>query len=120
MTIIACVYVVTGAIGLAYHFTKFKAHHPFQHDFVWVELLRLLAIVCGVYMLRGHNWVRWLALAWIAFQVILSVFHTLSERAIHSLFCVVLAYLLFRPAATRYLGWQEIGDIAQAARMGLR
>jgi len=104
VTIIACVYVVMGAIGFAYHFTEFKAHHPFQHDFVWVELLRLLAVVCGVYMLRGHNWARWLALAWIAFHVILSAFHTLSELAIHSLFCAILAYFLFRPSATRYFG----------------
>jgi len=100
VTIIGYVYIVIGAVGFAYHFTEFKA--PFQYDFVWVELVRLIAIVCGVYMLRGHNWARWLALVWIAFHVVLSAFHTLPELAIHSLFCATLAYFLFRPTATSY------------------
>lgn len=91
-----------GAIGFAYHLTDFQPQHPFQYDVVWVELVRLTAIICGVYMLRGHNWARWLALAWIALHVVVSAFHTLSELAIHSLFCAVIAWLLFRPVATRY------------------
>jgi hypothetical protein len=102
VTIIGCVYIVTGAVGFAYHFTDFKARHPIQYDFVWIELVRLIAIVCGVYMLRGHNWARWLALVWMASHVILSAFHTLPELAIHSLFCAILAYFLFRPTAARY------------------
>lgn len=101
VTIIACFYIVMGAIGFAYHFNELKAPHPF-HDIVWVELIRLIAIVCGAYMLRGHNWARWLALAWIAWHVVLSAFHTLSGLAIHSLFFVILAYFLLRPTATRY------------------
>lgn len=102
VTIIGWVYIATGAIGFAYHVTEFKVLHPFPYDIVWVELLRLIAIVCGVYMLRGHNWARWLALVWIAYHVILSAFHTLPELAIHILFCAILAYVLFRPTVTRY------------------
>jgi hypothetical protein len=104
VSIIGFVYIVTGAIGATYHLIRFKVQHPFQYDIVWVELVNLVAILCGVFMLRGRNWARWLALAWIAFHVVLSVFHTLSELAIHSLFCAALAYFLFRPAATRYFG----------------
>jgi len=102
VTIIGCLYIVMGAIGFAYHLTEFKAQHPFQYDIIWVGLVRLIAIVCGVYMLRGHNWARWLALAWIVYHVILSAFHMLSELAIHILLCAILAYFLFRPTATRY------------------
>ena len=102
VTIIGCLYIVMGAIGFAYHLTEFKAQHPFQYDIIWVGLVRLIAIVCGVYMLRGHNWARWLALTWIVYHVILSAFHMLSELAIHILFCAILAYFLFRPTATRY------------------
>ena len=102
VTVIGCLYIVMGAIGFAYHFTEFKVRHPFPYDIVWVELLRLIAVVCGGYVLRGHNWARWLALAWISYHVILSAFHTLSELAIHSLFCAILAYFLFRPTANRY------------------
>ena len=102
VTLIGCVYILTGAIGFAYHFTEFKAQLPLQYDVVWVELLRLTAVVCGVYMLRGRNWARWLALAWIAYHVILSAFHTLFELAFHGLLCAIMAYCLLRAPATRY------------------
>ncbi len=101
VTIIGCVYIVTGAAGCVFHSTDFKAS-PFVLDAVLPELVSLIAIVCGVYVLRGHNWARWLAIAWISFHVILSAFHSPSELAIHSLFCAILAYFLFRPTAARY------------------
>ena len=91
VTLIACVYILIGVIGFAYHFTEFKAPHPFQSEMVRIELVRLAAIVCGAYLLRHQDWARWLALAWIAFHVILSAFHSWPEFAIHSLFCGVIA-----------------------------
>jgi len=102
VTVIAIVYILTGVIGAAYHLRGFKLQPPFQYDIVWAEITNLVAILCGAYMLRGHNWARWLALAWIGFHVILSAFRTLTELAIHSLFFVILAFLLFRPTSTRY------------------
>jgi CHASE2 domain-containing sensor protein len=100
--VIGCLYVATGAIGLASHLIAFKPQHPFQYDIVWISLVSLIAIVCGIYMLRGSNWARWLGLAWMAFHVILSVFHSRSELVVHSLLFVAFAYFLFRPPATQY------------------
>jgi len=102
VTVIGSLYVAAGAIGLAYHLTELKPEHPFQHNILWVSLIRLIAIVCGVYMLRGSNWARWLALAWIVYHVILSGFHSWSELAVHSLLCAVFAFFLFRLRATEY------------------
>jgi hypothetical protein len=102
VTITGWLYIVVGAVGFAYHFTELKAQHLLQSDVIWVELVRLTAILAGVYILRGHNWARWVALAWIVLHVVISAFHRLSELAIHSLLCVVLAYFLFNRAATRY------------------
>jgi hypothetical protein len=102
VTIIGWVYIVMGTIGFAYHLTEFKPQRPFQYDFVWVELVRLLAIVCGVYMLRGRNWARWLALVWMGYHVILSGFHSWFELAVHGLLCAAFGYFLFRPRAARY------------------
>ena len=99
VTILACVYIVVGTIGFAYHFNELL---PLQSDGVWVELTEFVAIICGAFMLRGHNWARWLALAWMVFHVILSAFHTLLEFAIHALFCAVIAWILFRPQTARY------------------
>jgi hypothetical protein len=102
VTIIACLYIAVGGIDFAYHFIGFKPQRPFQYDIVWASLVSLIAVVCGVYMLRSRNWARWLALTWIVFHVVLSAFHALGELALHTLFCVILAYFLFRPTATRY------------------
>ena len=107
--IIGCVYIVTGAIGFAYHFTEFKALYPFRYDIFGVELVRLTAVVCGVYMLRGHNWARWLALAWIAFHVSISAVHALPQFAIHCLLFAVIAWCLFRPEVARHFRGTRIG-----------
>jgi len=102
ITILACVYIVAGAIGFAAHLTDFRASDAFRYDGIWIELVRLLAVLAGAFMLRGRNWARWLALAWMALHVVVSAFHTFREFAIHCLFCAVIAWLLFRPAAARY------------------
>ena len=101
VTVIGCLLVVTGAIGLAYHLTEFQAH-PFPTELVWISLVRLIAVVCGVYLLRGSNWARWLALVWITYHVILSGFHSRFELVMHSLLCAAFAYFVFRPRATQY------------------
>jgi hypothetical protein len=102
VTIVGLLYVLVGVGGGVFHLIGFKLQRPLQSDIIWAEVTELVAILCGVYMLRGHNWARWLAMAWIAFHVFLSAFGTLSEVAIHGLFFVILAYLLFRPTSGRY------------------
>jgi hypothetical protein len=99
VTIIACVYLAVGAAGFVGHFRELLAHHQ---DAVGIEFTEFVAILCGVFLLMGHNWARWLAVAWIAFHVVLSAFHSFAEFAIHSLFCALIAWVLFRPEATRY------------------
>lgn len=100
--LIAVVYIAMGIIGLAVHFKDFEPRHPFPYDLIGITLIQLIAIVCGVYLLRGRDWARWLALAWMLFHVILSIFHTLPELAIHIVFCAVIGWCLFNPVATRY------------------
>ena len=55
VTVIGCIFVAAGVIGLAYHVTEFKTERPFEYGLVWVSLLRLLAIPGGVFVLRGNN-----------------------------------------------------------------
>jgi hypothetical protein len=99
VTILACLYLAIGAGGFVVHFRELLAHHP---DAVGIEVTELVAILCGVFLLLGHDWARWLAVAWIAFHVALSAFHSLAEFAIHAVFCALIAWILFRPEATRY------------------
>ena len=102
VAIISYLFIVAGGGGFAYHLTEFKAGHPFQYDVVWVCLVRLIAIVCGVLMLRGSNRARWLLLVWIAYHVVLSALHSLSELAMHTLLFAIVAYFLLRRRASAY------------------
>ncbi len=104
VTIVACLYLAVGAVGFVYHFRELLM---LQRDSVWIELTEVLALVSGAFMLRGHNWARWLALAWIAFHVILSIFDSGHGLVVHGLFCAVIAWILFRPEAARYFRGQE-------------
>ena len=97
--ILACVYIGIGTLGFVYHFNELLARHA---DAIGIELTEFVAIICGIFLLRGNNWARWLALAWIAFHVAISMLHNLGEVAVHGLACVVIAYILLRPAANRY------------------
>lgn len=100
VSILSYLLIAMGAIGFIYHFPEIKNSRP--SEYVWVLALRLVAIVCGLYMLRGKDWARWLAIAWIAFHMILSFFHSMQEVALHALVLVVFAVVLFHPAANRY------------------
>jgi hypothetical protein len=99
ITILACIYMAVGIIGFVYHFRQIVALQP---DSLWIALTEILAVVCGVFMLRGRNWARWLALAWIGFHVIVSAFNSTHEFLIHSLICALIAWILLHPTAARY------------------
>ena len=101
VTIISLILIATGALGIAFHFTDFTAQ-PFQYDVVWVSLVRLIALVSGVYMLRASNWARWFSMAWIGFHVILSAFHSPLQLVVHICVCAAFGYFLFYPRASEY------------------
>ena len=68
-----------------------------------VHLSRLAAIVSGLFMLRGHNWARWLLVLWIAFHIILSALHSALQLLIHVVtFSLVLFFLFRRPASSYF------------------
>ncbi|MBI2479112.1 MAG: hypothetical protein HYV60_10910 [Planctomycetia bacterium] len=102
ITVIGWIFVAAGLVGLAYHATEFKAEHPFAAEFLGVCFVRLLAIVCGAFVLRGSNWARWGLVVWLGYHVILSVLHTPLELAVHGLLFVAVFYFLFRPQASAY------------------
>jgi hypothetical protein len=67
---------------------------------IW--FVRLLAVVGGVAVLRRRNWGRWLLAAWMAFHIVVSLFHSPLEAAAHLAIFAVLACALFLPQASTY------------------
>jgi len=98
VTILACVYLLVGTAGFVFHFKESLAS---PRDGALVELTELIAFVCGLFLLRGANWARWLALAWMAFHVAIS-FPQPQKVVVHTLICALIAWILFRPEASRY------------------
>jgi hypothetical protein len=102
VTIVGCLLVATGAAGLVIHLSEVTPQRPFQSDIVWIALVSLAAVAGGIATLRGHNWGRWLALAWISFHVILSFFHSWQQTAVHAILLALFAYALFYPEANGF------------------
>jgi len=99
ITIIGLMFIAAGLAGLAYHAHEFN---PRSAQNLWVFLVRLLAILGGVFLLRGRNWARWLLVAWVGFHVALSVLHTPFELLVHGLLFAGLLVFLFRGPAPSY------------------
>ena len=99
VTILAVVYLLIGAAGLVGHFQESLAA---PREGIWIELTELLALLSGAFLLRGRNWARWLALAWIAFHVVLSFWDPIQRLIAHCVFLVLIAAILFHPSAARY------------------
>jgi hypothetical protein len=93
---IAGLYIAVGFGGFVGHFP----HHWHGEDIV-IEVTELIAITCGVFLLRRKNWARWLALAWMAFHVAIS-FPVMAQVAVHLCFLIVIAWALFRWTARGY------------------
>lgn len=99
VSIAAAVYLLVGAGGFLLHFRELM---PLEAEAALVEFTELLALAAGVFMFQGQNWARWLALAWMAFHVVISAFHPLRELLVHAALFVVVAWILLRPPAGRY------------------
>ena len=102
ITIISWIFIAAGAIGLVYHGNEVRTRRPFEYELLWVCLVRLLAILAGLFMLRGSNWARWLLVLWLGYHVGLSFLHTPFELIVHSILFVAVLYFLFRAPASAY------------------
>jgi hypothetical protein len=101
VTIIGCLYILVGCAGLAYHFSDFRAH-PLELGGLGVEFVRVLAIVAGVFLLRGANWARWLALVWMAFHVGIGYLNGWTQMLTHAVFLAIIAFFLLSRPANEY------------------
>src|SRR4051812_42969938 len=102
IALIAALFLVAGAVGLAYHATEIKASDLFRADLILALLVRLLAVIGAIYLWRGKNWARWLLVLWLAYHVVLSAFHSISETVMHALLLAIITFVLFRPSLSRY------------------
>jgi hypothetical protein len=106
ITLVAWIFIAAGAAGIlndvwplltsgaAQQLAKLKADGLLDLGAAWGT--RLLAVVGGVGLLRGHNWARWLLVAWMVFHLGISVLHSLEEILMHAAIFAPLTWLMFR------------------------
>ena len=102
ITIIAGLFLALGILGIARTISEQAQYSLLRSDSLWVLLLSLVAIVCGVFLLRRQNWARWLAVAWVATHVAISFLNSIQAVAMHALFLLLISYILFRPEANAW------------------
>lgn len=98
VTILGLLFIVAGFVGLSYHVTQEKL----SWEMALNSLLRLLAVIGGIFLLLGRSWARWLTVGWLAFHVVVSAFHSMQQMAAHAVLLMIVAYFLFKDRAAEY------------------
>jgi uncharacterized membrane protein HdeD (DUF308 family) len=91
---ITLIHAVVELINTTERLTDLKSH--------WmIYLSAAAAIVGGVFLFKGHNWARWLLVAWMAFHIVVGALHGLVPLLTHVvIFSVILFFLFRRPASS--------------------
>jgi hypothetical protein len=105
--VIGWLFIAAGSVGCAFHFAELHSRSQLDYELVAIFLIRLAAVLGGVFLLMGANWARWLLAAWMAYHLVLSAMHSLSQFAVHALLFGTIAYFLFSPRATAYFRQQR-------------
>jgi uncharacterized membrane protein len=98
VTILGCLFIVVGVVGLAYHLSE----RPLDRWVALIAIIEIIAIVGGVFLLKGRNWARWLMIGWLGFHVVVSALHSLSECIAHAVLFLVVAYFLLTAPDSQY------------------
>jgi len=98
VTILGWLFIVVGILSTAYHLWK----GSLDRWMVPIVLVGIIAIVAGVFLLRGASWARWLVLAWLAFHVVVSALNSLSDALPHVVLVLVVGYVLLGPPTSEY------------------
>ena len=98
VTILGWLFIVIGILSTVDHLRK----GSLDRWMVLIVLVGIIAIVAGVFLLRGARWARWLLLAWLAFHVVVSALNSLTDAMPHVVLVLVVGYFLLGPPTSRY------------------
>ena len=100
--IVATLFIIVGLAGFLYHIKDFVDPHAKVYEALLAELLGIIAIVCGILLLRANNSGRWLSIAWVLSHILISAFNSTSELIAHIVLLVAVSVLLFLPVSSIY------------------
>lgn len=101
--VVGVVFIAVGLVDICLGVTPLmsKPAHLARDD-ILVLSIGTTALLGSVYLLKGHNWARWLLAAWMALHVALSIREP-SALLVHIvIFGLILAGLFHRAASTYF------------------
>lgn len=98
VTVVGLLFIAAGLVGLFYHLGQDRL----DWELLPILLLRLLAVVGGIFLLFGRSWARWLIAVWLGIHVVVSAFHSLEQVAAHAVLLVIVTYVLFKKPEANY------------------
>jgi hypothetical protein len=98
VTFLGWLFIAVGLFALTYHLIK----GTLDFWMITIVLFELVAVLAGVFLLKGRNWARWLLMAWVAIHVYIGAEHSLSAGVPHLLLFIAVAYFLFTPPDSKY------------------
>lgn len=100
ITVLGWLYIVVGVVGLVHHgLVAIRSWHP---EDLWILLIQAVALIAGIFMLRGANWARWVAFVWIAAHVAIAWFSGPQQALVHAIIFAGITILLFRADARAF------------------
>lgn len=104
VVVVAILLVLGGGAGLAGDLMNSSSLSANHFESVWIAAVNVLGIVAGVFLFRGFNWARWLAIAWMAFHVAISFLNSWQQAAMHGVILVLIVWILFQREARAFFG----------------
>ena len=98
VTFLGCLFIAVGLVSTIYHLLT----GSLDYWMVPISLVGIIAIVGGVFLIKGRDWARWVVLAWLAFHVFVSALHSLSGSVAHFLLLISVGYFLLTPPDSKY------------------
>lgn len=100
ITLLGWMLIAVGALQCVNH--AWRIRPPVHAADLGIPLFELVILACGIYLLRGAGWARWVALAWVGFHIAVSFMNSVSAGLVHSLIFALFAWLLFRPGVNAW------------------
>jgi len=98
ITLLSWLFIAIGVVSLGMD-VHYVVAHGGGFDEALIFPVHGLAVVAGVFMLRGADWARWLTVLWVAFHVVITALNAWRDLAFHAILFVGITYLLFRADA---------------------
>lgn len=103
VAVLGWLFIAVGIVSTAWHLWK----GTLDRWMVLIVLVGAIAVVAGVFLLRGARWARWLLLAWLAFHVGVSALNSLSAALPHVALLLIVGYVLLGPPTSEYFRQEQ-------------